>query len=386
LSRTWHEMTTTNTVERVNVGGDPNDASHRHWREKIAIHYQSRNGIQSVLTNFIAVTNGICAASRWFGPEWKRATAAALIKSLQKVLGCKFTERNGLWVIQTELKVADVEKGIQAFVKKRILCPKCAQPEWNGSTSCKGCGHHVATVDKTSSTNKVRKGSKGSSKRTTESKRAAGAGNNTTSDDEEAEVEESKSSQAGDDDVALMHHLYDLRTQFVQWSKTTNDEYLRQQWDAGDFKHDARLEQKRDFARQVVDRAGFLLDKCWHLPPPSSDAYASGLDKMKGRATLLIEAADVEARKWRMTASSGHEDGEATCIALTENSTDADKRAEVRLFLEWKNRHLPEAAHVQVPSASDIRQLDSVYSQVCGTASYAQFLQSRSVLAELKSS
>jgi hypothetical protein len=170
----------------------------------------------------------------------------------------------------------------------------------------------------------------------------------------------------------------------------------RNQWDGGEIKQldvDLDLERKREFARQVVDRAGFLLDKCWHLPPSSSNAFVSGLEKMKARAMLLMEAAEAEQRKWLQEEQGEQHTGSSSAstrattvgeTVLTENSTDADKRAEVRLFLEWKNRHLPEAAHVVVPSASDTRQLDSVYSQVCGTTSYAQFLQSRSVLAELK--
>jgi translation initiation factor 2 beta subunit (eIF-2beta)/eIF-5 len=114
---------------KKNIGlGHDDDPFYRYKRDTIQTFYDNANGITTHLVNIEIIAKQI------------KAPVESLCKYLQKNMGLnKFN--NGK--VQGRLLPDQVEKSIDKFIEKYLICVKCKVPEWDyNDKRCKGCGYY----------------------------------------------------------------------------------------------------------------------------------------------------------------------------------------------------------------------------------------------------
>lgn len=112
---------------KVNIGGDPLDASYRYKRDVIIIERVKKQGGLLKISNI----DTICKQLR-VGAEFKKFFYKKI-----KSKGIPFYGEN---LFKAGLSTNDLEKILEQLIKEHVLCPTCKLPEWNGKL-CSACGH-----------------------------------------------------------------------------------------------------------------------------------------------------------------------------------------------------------------------------------------------------
>jgi len=132
-------MTTKNTK---NIGGTEKDAFHRYKRPelKTKVEKPGTNGVKTVIENMSAIAKALRVPpeypTRFLGYELcTQATYEDSSDRTCTVVKGKHTEK-------------DLDKALDEFIKKFVLCPRCKLPETKISVkkgqvriNCAGCGH-----------------------------------------------------------------------------------------------------------------------------------------------------------------------------------------------------------------------------------------------------
>jgi translation initiation factor 2 beta subunit (eIF-2beta)/eIF-5 len=131
----------------VNIGGTVDDKHYRYKRNVVELKMESKNGSQTRILNFKTIISQL-VVSQLSKPERKKMESNIKIKllsSLKKKFGMvNQDEKDSTIVIRKTVNVADVEKVVNDFIKKYILCPKCKLPEL-AKGECFACGHNQSS-------------------------------------------------------------------------------------------------------------------------------------------------------------------------------------------------------------------------------------------------
>ena len=123
-------------MPKVNIPKSLIDPTYRYKRDMIEIIIQNTQGGITKLVNIenIAIQLGV--------------ELDELLKFLKKKTTTSMIQKNGIFLNKTET-VENIEKYIEDFVVKEVLCPKCKNPEFSlevtkktVSKTCKACGHN----------------------------------------------------------------------------------------------------------------------------------------------------------------------------------------------------------------------------------------------------
>lgn len=125
-----------------NIGGDPNDPSYRYKMPRLVAKVEGRgNGIKTRLVNMVDI-----ARSLHCDPEW-------VTKFFGTELGAqsKFEAKTDLSVVNGNHDLLTLNRLLDDFISKFVLCPTCRLPEINLSVNtrrqtilvdCRACGHN----------------------------------------------------------------------------------------------------------------------------------------------------------------------------------------------------------------------------------------------------
>ena len=122
-------------MPKVNIPSSICDFSYRYQRDKIEITIQNTNGGMTKLLNIdkIALQLG--------------SKQEELLKFLKKKANTSIIEKNGPFLRKIE-SVDNIEKIIEEFIIKDVLCQKCSNPEFIAEKvnktelkTCKACGY-----------------------------------------------------------------------------------------------------------------------------------------------------------------------------------------------------------------------------------------------------
>lgn len=143
-------MTSTIT-KKIDIGGNGKDPHWRYKRDMIQVRYESKNGSQTRIENLFEVAQQL---------NHHRKDTVTTIKIIKKIIS-KLKRQLSTTVLTTpkilsnsldsvtirgKIEVDTIERIINTFVSKFILCPKCKYPEWNHEKqSCDACGACGAT-------------------------------------------------------------------------------------------------------------------------------------------------------------------------------------------------------------------------------------------------
>ena len=122
-------------MPKVNIPSSVRDPTYRYKRDKIEIVIQNTQGGITKLLNLdkIALQLG--------------TTQDELLKFLKKKANTSVIEKNGPFLRKTET-VDNLEKMLEEYISKEVLCPKCSNPEFTSEKVektevkiCKACGY-----------------------------------------------------------------------------------------------------------------------------------------------------------------------------------------------------------------------------------------------------
>ena len=122
-------------MPKVNIPSYVCDFSYRYKRDRIEITIQNTNGGMTKLLNIdkIALQLG--------------SIQEELLKFLKKKANTSIIEKNGIFLRKIE-SVDNIEKIIEEFIIKYVLCQQCSNPEFIAEKvnntevkTCKACGY-----------------------------------------------------------------------------------------------------------------------------------------------------------------------------------------------------------------------------------------------------
>jgi translation initiation factor 5 len=122
-------------MPKVNIPSSNRDPTYRYKRDKIEIVIQNTQGGITKLLNLdkIALQIG--------------TTQDDLLKFLKKKANTSVIEKNGPFLRKSET-VDNLEKMLEEYILKEVLCPKCSNPEFTSEKvektevkTCKACGY-----------------------------------------------------------------------------------------------------------------------------------------------------------------------------------------------------------------------------------------------------
>jgi len=130
------------TTKTKNIGGTDKDAFYRYKRPelKTKVEKPGTNGVKTVIENMSAIAKALQVPpeypTRFLGYEL--CTQATYEDSTDRT--CT--------VVKGKHTVQDLDKALDEFIKKFVLCPRCKLPETKISVkkgqvriNCNGCGH-----------------------------------------------------------------------------------------------------------------------------------------------------------------------------------------------------------------------------------------------------
>ena len=123
--------------ELVNISPDVKDQFYRYKCEKSIVLHKNKN---SIIPNLYTIASQLSGNIK---ENNKYEVYCALIKKIKHGLSVSLNRSNNdeyEIVIKGIVKSEDIERIINKFVKKYILCPNCQIPEWNGN-ECSACGY-----------------------------------------------------------------------------------------------------------------------------------------------------------------------------------------------------------------------------------------------------
>jgi translation initiation factor 2 beta subunit (eIF-2beta)/eIF-5 len=122
-------------MPKVNIPSSVRDPTYRYKRDKIEIVIQNTNGGITKLLNLDKIATQL------------GTTQEDLLKFLKKKANTSVIEKNGPFLRKTET-VDNLEKMLEEYITKEVLCPKCYNPEFNTEKiekneikTCKACGN-----------------------------------------------------------------------------------------------------------------------------------------------------------------------------------------------------------------------------------------------------
>ena len=122
-------------MPKVNIPSSVLDPTHRYKRDKIEITIQNTNGGITKLLNIDKIATQL------------NCDVADILKFLKKKANTSIIEKNGPFLRKSE-SVENIEKILEEFINKEILCPKCNNPEFSAEKvektevkTCKACGY-----------------------------------------------------------------------------------------------------------------------------------------------------------------------------------------------------------------------------------------------------
>jgi translation initiation factor 2 beta subunit (eIF-2beta)/eIF-5 len=119
---------------RVNIPSSVLDPTHRYKRDKIEIVIQNTNGGITKLLNIDKIALQL------------KCEVSDMLKFLKKKANTSIIEKNGPFLRKSE-SVENIEKILEEYIEKEILCPTCNNPEFNAEKvektevkTCLACG------------------------------------------------------------------------------------------------------------------------------------------------------------------------------------------------------------------------------------------------------
>jgi hypothetical protein len=109
----------------INIGGDDHDIHYRYKREIIIVNQVKIKKIYSLITNLDLISKQI------------RVKPLVLMNYFKKKLGVSINDNMISGVVTSDR----LEKLLQDFIKKYVLCPKCKLPELVEKSGCNACGY-----------------------------------------------------------------------------------------------------------------------------------------------------------------------------------------------------------------------------------------------------
>lgn len=123
-------------MPKVNIPKSLIDPTFRYKRDIIEIIIQNTQGGITKLVNIENIATQL------------GTPLDDLLKFLKKKTTTSMIQKNGIFLKKTET-VENIEKYIEEFITKEILCPQCNNPEFSlestkktTTKTCKACGHN----------------------------------------------------------------------------------------------------------------------------------------------------------------------------------------------------------------------------------------------------
>ena len=121
-------------MPKVNIPASVRDPTYRYKRDKIEIVIQNTNGGITKLLNIDKIAQQL------------GTTQDDILKFLKKKCNTSIIEKNGPFLRKSET-IDNIEKVLEEFILKEVLCPKCSNPEFTSEKvektevkTCKACG------------------------------------------------------------------------------------------------------------------------------------------------------------------------------------------------------------------------------------------------------
>jgi translation initiation factor 5 len=182
---------------KVHIGGDVNDVFWRYKRDQIRVQHYKTNGSETKLLNLSEIAKSLkCSEDR-------------LVQYIKKNTGCTYANNRlrGLHSVQ------DIEKIIEKFVLRYILCPTCKLPELI-KNQCQACGNAHCHAQKEKEKEPLSKEPL------------------SLKESESQDKERKQAKELGKKVAKLMHLIYDLKNQEIRdrlltqaWQVQTEPEY-----------------------------------------------------------------------------------------------------------------------------------------------------------------
>jgi translation initiation factor 5 len=119
---------------KVNIPKSNPDPSFRYKRDQIEIQIHNNNGGITKLNNIDKIADQL------------GSPIDHIIKYIQKKSNTGIIKKDGIFLRKTD-NVENIEKIIEEYILKEVLCPKCNNPEFNINVekkttikTCKACG------------------------------------------------------------------------------------------------------------------------------------------------------------------------------------------------------------------------------------------------------
>jgi translation initiation factor 2 beta subunit (eIF-2beta)/eIF-5 len=123
-------MASDNSLLTVCIPASIADPFYRYKRDRLHISVERKKGFQTRLENIDRIAHQL------------NVPAKHLIKTLSKAIGSRISGS----VIAGKIEVSVLEKVLEDFIAREVLCSKCKLPELDTTRTCKACGH--ATIKK----------------------------------------------------------------------------------------------------------------------------------------------------------------------------------------------------------------------------------------------
>lgn len=125
---------------RKNLGGSPQDAFYRYKRDVAQLRVTQKGYTSTTkFLNLRQIAKDLDVLHS--GDKFQEAVQIKLLKTIRKTSALPFAMKENLPVFAGTLDVTLVEKVIDDFVAKYLMCQQCHMPEYLNGT-CRACGWH----------------------------------------------------------------------------------------------------------------------------------------------------------------------------------------------------------------------------------------------------
>lgn len=131
-------MAADNSLLNVCIPASITDPFYRYKRERLHISVERKKGSQTRLENIDRIAYQLNVPTKH------------LIKTLSKAIGSRISGG----IIAGKIEVCTLEKVLEEFIAREVLCSKCKLPELDTTRTCKACGHTTTKRIRKKNTNK----------------------------------------------------------------------------------------------------------------------------------------------------------------------------------------------------------------------------------------
>jgi translation initiation factor 2 beta subunit (eIF-2beta)/eIF-5 len=125
-------MMASNSFPTVPIPASVTDPFYRYKRDSLHISIERKKGTQTRLENIDRIANQL------------NVPIKHLIKTLSKAIGSRISGG----VIAGKIEAYVLEKVLEDFIVREVLCTKCKLPELDATHNCKACGHTATRIRK----------------------------------------------------------------------------------------------------------------------------------------------------------------------------------------------------------------------------------------------